>query len=192
VDAEVNDLESTAVTAAQLKSILARTKGKLVVLLDACYSGAQAAMLPPRIPIRRIEWSQPVIPVGRRRSPESLVTKFRLLGYQQEGEKPFRPVTDDLVRDLSDDEHGVITMSSSSGSETSAEYEALKHGCFTKALIEGLSGEADSKDGDGEVSVAELNAYLVNRVKVLSNNKQHPETAIPPGVRSFPLTRWRP
>jgi WD40 repeat protein len=78
------------------------------------------------------------------------------------------------------------------GSETSAEYEALKHGCFTKALIEGLSGEADSKDGDGEVSVAELNAYLVNRVKVLSKDKQHPETAIPPGVRSFPLTRWRP
>ena len=45
VDAEVNDLESTAVPAAQLKSILATTKGKLVVLLDACHSGAQEAML---------------------------------------------------------------------------------------------------------------------------------------------------
>lgn len=121
VDADVNDLESTAVAAAQLKSILATTKGKLVVLLDACHSGAQAAMLPPRIPIRRVEWSQPVIPVERLRSPESLLTKFRLLGLQQEGEKQLRPSTDELVRALSNDEHGVITMSSSTGYEVSVE-----------------------------------------------------------------------
>ena len=49
VDAEVNDLESTAVPAAQLKSILATTKGKLVVLLDACHSGAQEAMPADRV-----------------------------------------------------------------------------------------------------------------------------------------------
>ncbi len=191
VDADVNDLESTAVPAAQLKSILATTKGKLVVLLDACHSGAQAAMLLPRTPIRRIEWSQPIIPVGRLRSPESLLTKFRLLGSQQEGEKPLRASTDELVRALSNDEHGVITMSSSTGYEVSVESAALKHGYFTEALTEGLSGKADS-DNDGLVYLSELDAYLVNRVKHLSNDSQHPVTGWPPGVRSFPLSRSRP
>jgi WD40 repeat protein len=194
VDAEVDDLESTAVTAVQLKSILAATKGKLVVLLDACHSGAQAAMLSPRTPIRRIEWSRPVIPFGRLRSPESLVTKFRLLGFQQEGEllpKQLRPSTDDLVRALSNDEHGVITMSSSTGQEVSIESAALKHGYFTEALTEGLSGKADSNN-DGLVYLTELDAYLVNRVKDLSKDSQHPVTAKPPGVRPFPLSRYRP
>ncbi len=191
VDAEVDDLESTAVTAAQLKSILATTKGKLVVLLDACHSGAQAAMLPPRVPIRRIEWSQAVIPAGRLRAPESLLTKFRLLGFQQEGEKQLRPSTDELVRSLANDEHGVITMSSSTGSEVSVESAKLKHGYFTEALTEGLSGKADINN-DGDVYLTELDAYLVNRVKDLSNDSQHPVTAKPPGVRPFPLSRSRP
>ena len=66
VDADVNDLESTAVPAAQLKSILATTKnGPLVVFLDACHSGAQAAAtLPPRIPIWRINGLNPSFPSG--------------------------------------------------------------------------------------------------------------------------------
>jgi len=191
VDADMNDLESTAVPAAQLKSILATTKGKLVVLLDASHSGAQAAMLLPRTPIRRIEWSQPIIPVGRLRSPESLLTKFRLLGSQQEGEKQLRPSTDELVRALSNDEHGVITMSSSTGYEVSVESAGLKHGYFTEALTEGLSGKADS-DNDGLVYLSELDVYVVNRVKDLSNDHQHPVSAWPPGVRSFPLSQSRP
>ena len=191
VDADMNDLESTAVPAAQLKSILATTKGKLVVLLDACHSRAQAAMLLPRTPIRRIEWSQPIIPVGRLRSPESLLTKFRLLGSQQEGEKQLRPSTDELVRALSNDEHGVITMSSSTGYEVSVESAEWKHGYFTEALTEGLSGKADLNN-DGLVYLRELDAYVVNRVKDLSNDSQHPTTAWPPGVRSFPLSRSRP
>jgi hypothetical protein len=193
-DAEVNDLESTAVTANQLKSILATTRGKLLVLLDACHSGAQAAMLPPSIPIRRIEWSQPIIPVGRPRSPASLLTKFGLLGFQQEGDlrsKQLRPSTDDLVRVLSNDEHGVITMSSSTGSEVSIESAKLKHGYFTEALTEGLSGKADINN-DGLVYLTELDAYLVNRVKDLSNDSQHSVTARPPGVRPFALSRSRP
>ncbi|MGA8348088.1 MAG: caspase family protein [Isosphaeraceae bacterium] len=194
VDAEVNDLESTAVPAAQLKSILATTKGKLVVLLDACHSGAQDAILPPRIPIRRIGWSQPAIPVWRTGSPDSLITRFQLLGSQQEGDlrpKQLRPSTDDLVRDLSNDEHGVITMSSSTGQEVSIESAEWKHGYFTQALTEGLSGKADMNN-DGLVYLTELDAYLFNRVKDLSNNSQHPETAKPLSVRPFPLSLSRP
>ena len=191
VDANVDNLESTTVPTAQFKHFLATTKGKLVVLLDACHSGAQAAMLLPRTPIRRIEWSQPVIPVERLRSPESLLTKFRLLGLQQDGEKQLRPSTDELVRDLSNIDHGVITMTSSTGQEVSVESAEWKHGYFTQALTEGLSGKADINN-DGLVYLTELDAYLVNRVKDLSSNRQHPTTSKPPGVRPFVLSRSRP
>ena len=191
VDANVDDLESTTVGAAQLKNILATTKGTLVVLLDACHSGAQAAMLPPRVPIRRLGWSQPALPVWRPGAPDSLPTSFRLLGSQQEGDllaKQLRPSTDELVRVLSNDEHGVITMSSSTGREVSVESAALKHGYFTHALAEGLSGQADYNK-DGLVYLTELDAYLVNRVKELSNDQQHPVTAKPPSVKPFPLSK---
>ena len=191
VDAELDDLEATALTAAQLKGILATTKGRLVVLLDACHSGAEAAMLPSSLPIRRIEWSQPILPGARRRSPESPAARIRLLGSRQEGEKRVRPSTDELVRALSNDEHGVITMSSSTGEEVSVESPAWKHGYFTEALTEGLSGRADTNN-DGLVYLTELDVYLVNRVKELSNDRQHPVTAKPAGVRPFFLSRSRP
>ncbi len=191
VNAEFDEPDSTAVLAATVQSYLANTRGRLVVMLDACHSGAQAAMLPPRIPIRRVEWSQPMIPIGRPGSPGSLLTKFRLVGVEQEGEKQFRPSTDELVRALSNDEHGVVTISSSTGAEVSMESAELKHGYFTEALTEGLSGKADSND-DGIVNLIELDAYLVNQVKKLSNDRQHPVTSSPRGVRSFDLSRSRP
>ena len=58
-------------------------------------------------------------------------------------------------------------------------------------MTEGLSGKADMNN-DGLVYLTELDAYLFNRVKELSNNSQHTETAKPLSVRPFPLSRSRP
>ena len=69
-------------------------------------------------------------------------------------------------------------MCSSTGQEVSIEDPELGHGYFTQALTEGLSGKAD-KNKDGLVYLTELDTYLFNRVKELSNNRQHPETAKP-------------
>ena len=52
-------------------------------------------------------------------------------------------VTDDLVRDLLSDDYGVIVMCSSMGREVSLENPDRGHGAFTKALLEGLRGQAD-------------------------------------------------
>ena len=79
-------------------------------------------------------------------------------------------------------------MSSCTGGENSVENAALKHGYFTQALTEGLSGRADYNK-DGLVYLTELDAYLVNRVKELSNDHQHPVTARPTSVKPFPLSR---
>ncbi len=143
-------IDATGVDGALFKRKLAGIKGKLVVMLDACHSGA--------------------------------------VEKEAGGERQLRPITDDFVRDMVREDSGVIMMCSSTGQEVSIEDSKLGHGFFTLALTEGLSGKADY-DKDGLVYVTELDAYLVNRVKELSNNQQHPVTAKPASVVPFALSR---
>ena len=97
-------------------------------------------------------------------------------------------LTDDLVRDLVTDDYGVIVMASSTGRESSLENNAKRQSNFTLALVEGLSGAADANK-DGAVYLNELDAYVTDRVKALTKGQQHPVTAKPTSIRSFPLAR---
>jgi hypothetical protein len=91
-----------------------------------------------------------------------------------------------VIADLATDEAGVVVMASSTGREVSLEDEKWGHGAFTLALIEGLSGKADD-NRDGAVYLTEIDDYVTNRVKELTNGEQHPTTQKPTTVRSFPL-----
>ena len=104
------------------------------------------------------------------------------------GERQLRPITDDFVRDMVREDCGIIMMCSSTGQEVSQEDAKLGHGFFTQALTEGLSGEADSNK-DGFVYLTELDNYLFERVKRLSNDHQHTVTAKPASVVPFALSR---
>jgi hypothetical protein len=97
-------------------------------------------------------------------------------------------LTDDLVRDLVTDDYGVIVMASSTGRESSLENNAERQSNFTLALVEGLSGKADYNK-DKVVYLNELDTYVAERVKELTKGQQHPVTARPASVRSFPLAR---
>ena len=97
------------------------------------------------------------------------------------------PLTDDLVRDLVTDDYGVVTMASAMGREFSLESNEYRHGFFTQALVEGLSGKAANKEG--VVYLTDLDAYITDRVKELTKGQQHPVTAKPTSVRSFPLAK---
>lgn len=99
-------------------------------------------------------------------------------------------LTDDLVRDLSNDDYGLIAMASSMGREFSQESNDHRAGFFTVALVEGLSGKADI-NGDSVVYLTELDNYVSERVKDLSRGEQHPVTSKPTTVRSFPLSRFK-
>ena len=101
---------------------------------------------------------------------------------------PPNGLTDDLVRDLVTDDFGVIVMASSTGREFSLENNARRQSNFTLALVEGLSGAADFNK-DGSVYLNELDTYVSDRVKELSKGQQHPVTARPTSIRSFPLAR---
>lgn len=97
-------------------------------------------------------------------------------------------LTDDLVRDLVTDENGVVAMCSSTGREFSLENNQFRQGSFTLAIIEGLSGKADFNK-DGVVYLNELDTYVTDRVKELTRGEQHPVTAKPGSIRSFPLAK---
>ena len=104
------------------------------------------------------------------------------------GERRLRPITDDFVREMVREDSGIIMMCSSTGQEVSIEDPQLGHGYFTQALTDGLSGGADPNK-DGLVYLNELDNYLFEQVKKLSNDRQHAVTAKPASVVPFVLSR---
>jgi WD40 repeat protein len=105
-----------------------------------------------------------------------------------EKDKRKSALTDDLVRDLVTDDFGVIVMCSAMGREFAQESNEHRHGFFTQALVEGLSGKAE-KTQDGAIYLHKLDAYVTDRVKELARGQQHPVTAKPASIRSFPLSK---
>ncbi len=97
-------------------------------------------------------------------------------------------LTDGLIRDLTAEENGLIVMCSTLGSEQAQESHAHRHGMFTVALLEGLSGQA-KKTTDGAVYLTALDAYVVERVRELSKGQQHPVTSKPTTVRDIPVSK---
>ncbi|MBI5835190.1 MAG: hypothetical protein HZB16_23030 [Armatimonadetes bacterium] len=77
----------------------------------------------------------------------------------------------------------MITLASCMPSEVSYERPEWVNGAFTKALVEGLGGKADLS-GDGVISVAELDAFVAERVKELTEGRQHPTPQRPTTIRS--------
>jgi len=72
-------------------------------------------------------------------------------------------------------------MAASRGGEESQEYPPGRHGLFTFALLEGLSGKGDG-DGDGRITLAELFDFAVRFVKtnrILPDSPQTPQLTAP-------------
>lgn len=84
---------------------------------------------------------------------------------------------DRVVNEIAETEPGITVMTSSSGREYSYETDEWQHGAFTKAMLEGLRGYADY-NLDHVISLAELNLFVTERVKLLTYGKQHPFTPI--------------
>jgi WD40 repeat protein len=75
---------------------------------------------------------------------------------------------------------------SCSAYQYSLESDEWKNGAFTKALVEGLSGKADTMN-KGRVSVTGLLYYIAERVKELTENAQTPVLGNPASFRDFDL-----
>ena len=91
-----------------------------------------------------------------------------------------------IINELTSAENGVVMFSSSTGRELSVESHEWKNGAFTKALVEGWSGMADYSK-DGAISIAELDLWISDRVKVLTQKAQHPVAVRPDTIPDFPV-----
>ena len=95
-----------------------------------------------------------------------------------------------VINELNSAESGTVVFSASTGRQFSIEDDEWKNGAFTKAVIEGLAGEADARRS-GRVTHASLAYFISERVKKLTRGEQSPVTSSE-GVPDFPLTVVRP
>ena len=78
---------------------------------------------------------------------------------------------------------GAVIFTSSTGTQVSLEHKDWKHGAFTKALIEGLKGNADVLK-TGQITVNGLDSYVTAEVKRLTGKRQTPTSDKPGTVPS--------
>jgi len=87
----------------------------------------------------------------------------------------------DALRQASATDVGLITFASCLPNEVSLEREDWGNGAFTKAMVEALEGRADA-NADGLLMLAELEVYVLERVKELTEGRQHPSLTRPPTI----------
>lgn len=63
--------------------------------------------------------------------------------------------------------------------ELSYEDESLQHGVFTYYLTKGMSGEANSDENEGTLTIDEINSYLKSSVRKYTTGKQTPKASSP-------------
>lgn len=84
---------------------------------------------------------------------------------------------------------GATVISSAGGAEVSLEGAQWRNGLFTYCLLKGLSDKQADSDGDGNLSVAELQTYCQNKVTEMSNGVQQPTSRNENRLQPFILRR---
>ncbi|MCW5662126.1 MAG: caspase family protein [Burkholderiaceae bacterium] len=93
-----------------------------------------------------------------------------------------------LANGLSQSEMGVIVFSGSAPRQESLESAAWGNGAFTKALLDGLGGLADSRRV-GFVTHIGLDGYVAHAVRALTVGRQTPVTVLPQGIADYPIAK---
>jgi len=87
---------------------------------------------------------------------------------------------------------GATVISSASGVEVSMEGAQWRNGLFTYCLLRGLSDKQADTDGDGKLSVAELQTYCQDQVSRMSAGKQRPTSRNENRMQPFWLHNYQP
>jgi WD40 repeat protein len=81
-----------------------------------------------------------------------------------------------FVNALTSFENGAVVFSSSTGEQASQENPEWNNGAFTKALVEGIEGEAGKSSGKDKITITMLDGYISDRVKYITSGGQTPVT----------------
>jgi len=93
-----------------------------------------------------------------------------------------------FANELADAQSGVVVFASSTGKQLSQERDEWRHGAFTKALLEGLGGQADYTN-DWFLYISELDTWLSERVSALTGGEQRPVSTKPQAVENYRLLK---
>lgn len=102
------------------------------------------------------------------------------------GLRSLRADTTAVVNELSSADNGVIVFAAATGRQFAQESSDWGNGAFTKAILEGLGGQADYNK-TGRITHKMLDLYISERVKRLTDGAQSPVTIVPNGIPDFPL-----
>jgi WD40 repeat protein len=91
-----------------------------------------------------------------------------------------------MINEITDAEVGAIIFTSCTPRQLSFENDVWKNGAFTKALVEGLGGEADFRHKK-RITVKALDLYVSDRVRELTEEKQTPTTIVPQSIPDFDI-----
>jgi hypothetical protein len=145
-----------------LDGIPARNK---LLLLDACHSG--------EIDKENIEQVEAVL-------EEDEDITFRSFGNKKVQEKQVGLENSfELMKSLFTDLRegtGSAVIAAAGGAEYALEGGGVENGVFTHVLLKGLGEKAADQNGDGEVRISELQAYLNREVSKMTHNQQRPTT----------------
>lgn len=96
-----------------------------------------------------------------------------------------------IANKFSSPEFGVIVFSASHGRQLSMESDEWGNGVFTKAILDGLAGQADFRK-EGTVTHRGLDYYIGGAVTKLTKGMQTPVTTVPTGLPDFAISQVLP
>jgi uncharacterized caspase-like protein len=92
-----------------------------------------------------------------------------------------------LINEIASSENGVVVFGASQGRELSLENPAWGNGAFTKAVVEGIRDGKAALLNKKAITLSELDAYITDRVKELTDGRQHPVMQKPGTIANFPI-----
>ncbi|MGD9850891.1 MAG: caspase family protein [Nitrospirales bacterium] len=147
-----------------------------VLLLDTCFSGEIDDDIPT--PIEEI-------PLSDGKTEQVMVRSFKpIRGISLVADKASNVTTDGLTSDTIRFQQdwfadlrrgtGAAVISSSSGNEYSLEGPQWQNGVFTYALLQGITRYLADENADRQIMVSELQAYVIDQVRELTQGGQNP------------------
>jgi WD40 repeat protein len=162
-DTDLARLESTAISFEQIEDLLQGiAPRKKLFLMDTCESGEreEETEASPALAFAALDGTGKARGIKVHAKPPIA----RRATYTRD-----RFIYNDLVR-----RSGAVVFSSSRGGELSYEFDNLKNGAFTYAIIQAFTGERADADASGTLTVPELRPFVEQEVMRLTGGRQHP------------------